>query len=129
MSVLQCVSVALRSSMSKMENSMPLSHSRLHALHQKHMMETLKCVLQMDSYLHVAASWSVTGMDLNENKLPYFALLVTLDNSLIFFVSFVYIGVEKMYCFYLTVSAYIVAFFRASACGSSNSLLKCQVCT
>lgn len=61
MSVLQCASVALRSSMSKAESSMPLSHRKLYALHQKHLMETLKCVLQMDSYLHVAASWSVTG--------------------------------------------------------------------
>ncbi|XP_047246852.1 NF-kappa-B inhibitor zeta isoform X2 [Girardinichthys multiradiatus] len=61
MSVLQCASVALKTSMSEVGSSMSLSHSRLHTLRQEHMMETLKCVLQMDSYLHTAASRSVTG--------------------------------------------------------------------
>ncbi|KAM4742022.1 NF-kappa-B inhibitor zeta, partial [Anableps anableps] len=61
MSVLQCASVALKTSMSEVDSSMSLSHSRLHTLRQEHMMETLKCVLQMDSFLHSAAGWSVTG--------------------------------------------------------------------
>uniref|UniRef100_A0A3B3XGG1 OCA domain-containing protein n=1 Tax=Poecilia mexicana TaxID=48701 RepID=A0A3B3XGG1_9TELE len=55
MSVLQCATVALKASMSEVDSSMSLSHSRLHTLRQEHMMETLKCVLQMDSFLHVAA--------------------------------------------------------------------------
>uniref|UniRef100_A0A096MA10 Zgc:113279 n=1 Tax=Poecilia formosa TaxID=48698 RepID=A0A096MA10_POEFO len=60
MSVLQCATVALKASMSEVDSSMSLSHSRLHTLRQEHMMETLKCVLQMDSFLHVAARWSAT---------------------------------------------------------------------
>lgn len=62
MSVLQCAAVALKASMSEVDSSKSLSHSRLHTLRQEHMMETLKCVLQMDSFLHAAASWSATGM-------------------------------------------------------------------
>ncbi|XP_043976335.1 uncharacterized protein zgc:113279 [Gambusia affinis] len=58
MSVLQCAAVALKASISEVDSGMSLSHSRLHALRQEHMMETLKCVLQMDSFLHAAASWS-----------------------------------------------------------------------
>ncbi|XP_023206494.1 uncharacterized protein LOC102234539 [Xiphophorus maculatus] len=60
MSVLQCAAVALKASMSEVDSSKSLSHSRLHTLRQEHMMETLKCVLQMDSFLHAAASWSAT---------------------------------------------------------------------
>ncbi|XP_054901689.1 uncharacterized protein zgc:113279 [Poeciliopsis prolifica] len=60
MSVLQCAAVALKASMSEVDSSMSLSPSRLHTLRQEHMMETLKCVLQMDSFLHAAASWSAT---------------------------------------------------------------------
>ncbi|KAM4589339.1 NF-kappa-B inhibitor zeta [Fundulus diaphanus] len=60
MTVLQCASVALKSSMSEVACSMS-HHSRLYALRQEHLMETLKCVLQMDSYLHTAARRSVSG--------------------------------------------------------------------
>ncbi|XP_036005982.1 NF-kappa-B inhibitor zeta [Fundulus heteroclitus] len=60
MTVLQCASVALKSSMSEVACSMS-RHSRLHTLRQEHLMETLKCVLQMDSYLHTAARQSASG--------------------------------------------------------------------
>ncbi|KAI3354629.1 hypothetical protein L3Q82_019132 [Scortum barcoo] len=52
MSVLQCASVALKATVRVLESSKSPSHTRLHTLHQEHMMETLECLLQMGSYLH-----------------------------------------------------------------------------
>ncbi|XP_038134360.1 NF-kappa-B inhibitor zeta-like [Cyprinodon tularosa] len=61
MTVLQCASVALKTSMSEVDSRTSLSHNRLHTLRLEHMMETLKCLLQMDSFVHTAAGSSLTG--------------------------------------------------------------------
>ncbi|KAL6104973.1 uncharacterized protein ACO6RY_06596 [Pungitius sinensis] len=56
MSVFQCASVALRAAVRKLESS-KLSHPTcLDSLRQEQMMETLKCLLQMSSYLHTMGS-------------------------------------------------------------------------
>lgn len=47
MTVLQCVSVTLKSSMRGGEGDQTWSQSRLDALRQEQMMETLECLLQM----------------------------------------------------------------------------------
>ncbi|XP_061576163.1 uncharacterized protein zgc:113279 [Cololabis saira] len=47
MSVLQCVAVSLKNSVSEAESS----NSRVHLLRQEQMMESLECLLQMDSSL------------------------------------------------------------------------------
>lgn len=47
MSVLQCVAVALKTSVSELENSKSPSQTRLHMLRQEQMMETLELLLQM----------------------------------------------------------------------------------
>lgn len=52
MSVLQCVSVAMKATMRDLEKGQSSHWSRLHALRQEQMMETLECLLQMGSYLH-----------------------------------------------------------------------------
>lgn len=52
MSVLQCVSVAMKATMRHLENGQASHRSRLHALRQEQMMETLECLLLMGSYLH-----------------------------------------------------------------------------
>nr|XP_020476379.1 uncharacterized protein LOC109972086 [Monopterus albus] len=52
MSVLQCASVALQATVREVEASNSPSLTRLQALHQEQMMETLECLLQMGSYLH-----------------------------------------------------------------------------
>ncbi|XP_035011132.1 NF-kappa-B inhibitor zeta [Hippoglossus stenolepis] len=67
MSVLQCASVALKATVRELESSRSPSHTRLHTLRQEQMMETLECLLHMDSYLHtmvhhpmrVKGSWSM----------------------------------------------------------------------
>nr|XP_015807584.2 uncharacterized protein zgc:113279 isoform X2 [Nothobranchius furzeri] len=60
MSVLQCAAAALKASVSAGE-SFSQDHSRLRTLRQQHMVETLECLLQIDSYLHTTAALSVTG--------------------------------------------------------------------
>uniref|UniRef100_A0A8C6NNY3 Zgc:113279 n=3 Tax=Nothobranchius TaxID=28779 RepID=A0A8C6NNY3_NOTFU len=62
MSVLQCAAAALKASVSAGE-SFSQDHSRLRTLRQQHMVETLECLLQIDSYLHTTAALSVTGTD------------------------------------------------------------------
>uniref|UniRef100_A0A3Q3N0B6 Zgc:113279 n=1 Tax=Mastacembelus armatus TaxID=205130 RepID=A0A3Q3N0B6_9TELE len=53
MSVLQCASVALKATVCELESSKYPSHNRLHTLHQEQMLETLECLLQMGSYVHI----------------------------------------------------------------------------
>uniref|UniRef100_A0A8C4H8L8 Zgc:113279 n=1 Tax=Dicentrarchus labrax TaxID=13489 RepID=A0A8C4H8L8_DICLA len=53
MSVLQCASVALKATVCELESNIFPDRSRLHTLHQEQMMETLECLLQMGSYLHI----------------------------------------------------------------------------
>ncbi|KAM8904578.1 uncharacterized protein AB9W97_008177 isoform 2-T3 [Spinachia spinachia] len=56
MSVFQCASVALRAAVRKLDTR-KLSHATsLHSLRQRQMMETVKCLLQMSSYLHTMGS-------------------------------------------------------------------------
>lgn len=56
MSVLQCASVALKATVRDLENG---ECSRLYALRQAQMMETLECLLQMGGYLHTMVNiWS-----------------------------------------------------------------------
>lgn len=52
MSVLQCVSVAMKATMRDLEDGASSNQSRFQALRQEQMMETLECLLQMGSYLH-----------------------------------------------------------------------------
>lgn len=59
MSVLQCVSVAMKATMRNLENGQSSHWSRLHALRQEQMMETLECLLQMGSYLHTMVNTRV----------------------------------------------------------------------
>ncbi|KAM4566780.1 uncharacterized protein PAE49_010284 isoform 1-T2 [Odontesthes bonariensis] len=61
MSVLQCASVALKNSMCEVRSNKSQSDMRLHTLRQEQMMETLECLLQMDSYLHTAVCQTVRG--------------------------------------------------------------------
>ncbi|XP_017289297.1 uncharacterized protein zgc:113279 [Kryptolebias marmoratus] len=61
MSVLQCASLALKTSMSEDKSSMSPDRSRLQTLRQEHMMETLECLLQIDSYRPTTVCPSVTG--------------------------------------------------------------------
>ncbi|XP_051813505.1 NF-kappa-B inhibitor zeta [Acanthochromis polyacanthus] len=50
LSVLQCVAVALKTSVSELENSQSHSQTRLHMLRQEQMMETLEFLLQMSNF-------------------------------------------------------------------------------
>ncbi|XP_047451198.1 NF-kappa-B inhibitor zeta [Mugil cephalus] len=59
MSVLQCASLALKTTVCELENSKSHTHTRLHMLRQEQMMETLECLLQMGSHLHTMGSRSV----------------------------------------------------------------------
>ncbi|XP_051255184.1 uncharacterized protein zgc:113279 [Dicentrarchus labrax] len=59
MSVLQCASVALKATVCELESNIFPDRSRLHTLHQEQMMETLECLLQMGSYLHIMGSRSM----------------------------------------------------------------------
>lgn len=52
MSVIQCASVATKAAVRDLESGKCFGWSRLHALRQGQMMETLECLLQMGSYLH-----------------------------------------------------------------------------
>uniref|UniRef100_A0A673BWU1 Zgc:113279 n=1 Tax=Sphaeramia orbicularis TaxID=375764 RepID=A0A673BWU1_9TELE len=56
MSVLQCASVALKTTVCELESSESASHTRLHMLRKEQMLETLECLLQMGSYLHTMVS-------------------------------------------------------------------------
>ncbi|XP_029302476.1 NF-kappa-B inhibitor zeta isoform X2 [Cottoperca gobio] len=59
MSVIQCASVALKVTVRQLKSSKSSNHTRLHTLRQEQMMETLKCLLQMGSYLHTMESQSM----------------------------------------------------------------------
>lgn len=52
MSVLQCASVAMKDAVRDLESGKGSDLNRVHALRQEQMMETLECLLQMESYLH-----------------------------------------------------------------------------
>lgn len=52
MSVLQCASVALKTTVCDVESSRSPLCSRLHSLRKEQMLETLECLLQMGSYPH-----------------------------------------------------------------------------
>lgn len=55
MSVLQCASLAMKAAVRDLEAG---KCSRLSALRQEQMMETLECLLQMGSYLHaMVTAW------------------------------------------------------------------------
>ncbi|XP_037336390.2 uncharacterized protein zgc:113279 [Pungitius pungitius] len=56
MNVFQCASVALRAAVRKLESSKLSRPTCLDSLRQEQMMETLKCLLQMSSYLHTMGS-------------------------------------------------------------------------
>ncbi|KAL3992470.1 cilia- and flagella-associated protein [Sarotherodon galilaeus] len=58
MSVVQCAAIALKATVCEVESNESLGHSKVHTLRRDQMMETLECVLQMCSYLHVMSSWS-----------------------------------------------------------------------
>uniref|UniRef100_A0A3Q4G093 Zgc:113279 n=1 Tax=Neolamprologus brichardi TaxID=32507 RepID=A0A3Q4G093_NEOBR len=60
MSVVQCASIALKATICEVESNESLGHSKLHTLRREQMMETLECVLQMCSYLHVMVGLAVT---------------------------------------------------------------------
>ncbi|XP_031587735.2 NF-kappa-B inhibitor zeta [Oreochromis aureus] len=53
MSVVQCAAIALKATVCEVESNESLGHSKVHTLRREQMMETLECVLQMCSYLHV----------------------------------------------------------------------------
>ncbi|XP_030007564.1 NF-kappa-B inhibitor zeta [Sphaeramia orbicularis] len=59
MSVLQCASVALKTTVCELESSESASHTRLHMLRKEQMLETLECLLQMGSYLHTMGCWGM----------------------------------------------------------------------
>lgn len=78
MSVLQCASLALKTTVCELENSKSHSHTRLNTLRQEQMMETLECLLQMGSYLHTMVGpilWDCSFQSL-------FGALVTLTGSI-----------------------------------------------
>ncbi|XP_068441522.1 death-associated protein kinase 1 isoform X2 [Clinocottus analis] len=56
MSVLQCASVALKAAVRKLECSRFPNPSRLQALRQEQMLETLECLLQMGGYFHLTGN-------------------------------------------------------------------------
>uniref|UniRef100_A0AAX7TU12 OCA domain-containing protein n=1 Tax=Astatotilapia calliptera TaxID=8154 RepID=A0AAX7TU12_ASTCA len=61
MSVVQCASIALKATICEVESNESLGHSKLRTLRREQMMETLECVLQMCSYLHVMRGQPRTG--------------------------------------------------------------------
>nr|XP_057936685.1 NF-kappa-B inhibitor zeta [Doryrhamphus excisus] len=56
MSVLQCASVALKSTLQELELSRSLTDTRLYMLRKEQLLETLECLLQMASYSHAMGS-------------------------------------------------------------------------
>ncbi|XP_054651220.1 NF-kappa-B inhibitor zeta [Dunckerocampus dactyliophorus] len=56
MSVLQCASVALKSTLQELELSRSFNNTRLHTLRKEKLLETLECLLQMASYSHAMGS-------------------------------------------------------------------------
>ncbi|KAG7222445.1 hypothetical protein INR49_016257 [Caranx melampygus] len=76
MSVLQCVSVALKATVCELESSKSPAHVRLHTLRQEQMMETLECLLHMGSYLHtmVVVAW---GHGLFTGEVQFVTVLAT----------------------------------------------------
>lgn len=63
LSALQLASVALKSVVGNLEKSVTVGHARLHSLHKEQMMETLKCLLQMECNLQclLGQDWATVG--------------------------------------------------------------------
>lgn len=56
LSALQCAAVALKHTVQQLELCESAGQVKLHSLRKEQMMETLECLLQMESYLHAPAS-------------------------------------------------------------------------
>lgn len=52
LSALQCAAVALKHTVQQLELCESAGQVKLHSLRKEQMMETLECLLQMESYLH-----------------------------------------------------------------------------
>lgn len=78
MSVVQCASIALKATICEVESNESLGHSKLRTLRREQMMETLECVLQMCSYLHVMVSLTVT---MKHTLLQHYSYIVSSDLS------------------------------------------------
>lgn len=63
LSALQLASVALKSIVGDLEKSMTVGQARVHALRKQQMMDTLKCLLQMECNLQcqVTQDWVAIG--------------------------------------------------------------------
>ncbi|XP_017347209.1 uncharacterized protein zgc:113279 isoform X2 [Ictalurus punctatus] len=63
LSALQLASVALKSVVGNLEKSVTVGHARLHSLRKEQMMETLKCLLQMECNLQclLGQDWATVG--------------------------------------------------------------------
>lgn len=98
MSVVQCAAIALKATVCEVESNKSLGNSKVHTLRREQMMETLECVLQMCSYLHVMVSLRVTMKHTLLQHYPYIVSSDLLSQMTFAHLNSAHIFQDKLFC-------------------------------
>lgn len=83
LSALQLASVALKSIVGDMEKGLTVSQTRVHSMRKEQMMETLKCLLQMECNLQCLVRVAVGQVNHTIDKVTNYIVATVLVNFLL----------------------------------------------